>query len=176
MKFLFNLSDRNNQLKYFKMKNKHGYSFTDTEKSEFIADVIAQLKQYIFDVDVIIFPETQNECFKEIVNTLNMEKLMVEKRSVDDMLVDLNTQQFMKAEKDKLFNSLSGTNTVKLAAVAGNQRKRFIEILFNPVSIDKSKRYLILDDSFFSGTTLAGLERICAGTQYKTLVLFDKSK
>lgn len=58
----------------------------------------------------------------------------------------------MKFERAKLHKSLNTSSVIKMADIAGNQRKRFVDCLFKAVQC--SNDVVLIDDSIFSGHTL----------------------
>lgn len=169
--------DANQDLKkYFAMKKKHDHAMMDAEYAQLKAEILSNVSE---KYDLVIVPQTSNLFLYEIASSLGKEVVIVDKNSKQNILELLDTQNFMKAEKQKLFQSIEDMgHEFKINKIAGNQRKRFIEILFQPISQDflDSSKILVLDDSIFSGHTMQALlyqvnQKI---SSYEILSLFSK--
>lgn len=175
--YLFDLKDRMSEITYFKMKNKYGYSFTSQEKEEFQNQVLVGLENHLNNIDILIVPETGNECLLEIAYRTGKEIVIFPKNNKEDIILAVTKQAMMKAEKAKLLSSLEAMDTIKIANIAGNQRKRFIECLFKSIDdmeIFKDKNVALLDDSVFSGYTFLAANHILNGLNKQNLILFSK--
>lgn len=175
--YIFDLKDRLLETTYFKMKNKYDYSFTCEEKAQFQSQVLLSLELSLCNVDTLIVPETSNKCLLEIAYKTGKEVVVLHKNSKDNIIIAISQQTMMKAEKAKLLSSLESMDTIKIANIAGNQRKRFVECLFKPLDnaeILKGKNVALLDDSVFSGYTFLAANHILSGLNQQNLILFSK--
>ena len=74
----------------------------------------------------------------------------------EDAQVNLS---FSKPEKQKLMTSLSSNDIVKIASLAGNQRRRIQPHLFKSEQVNVGTKVLFFDDSMFSGSTLNAVKQ-----------------
>src|SRR5574343_477305 len=131
------LLNSTNMMDYFKFKNKHQYSFTDSEALEFKK----QVQDYIAACGVfkrIVIPQTTNALFLEIVHEIG-DVLVIPKRSKEEVLEYLGLQQMMKAERKKLYTNIQSMDEIKIHLIAGNQRRRVVDVLFDVPALDYSK-------------------------------------
>ena len=153
MKSIFSLNS-SNITDYFKFKNKHQYFFTDSEFRSFkteVQDFIAASAEF----NRIVVPQTTNSLFLEIVHEMS-EVLIIPKRSKEEVLGYLDSQQMMKAERKKLYTNIQSMDEIKIHLIAGNQRSRVAGVLFEVPELDYS-RDLFIDDAIFSGSTFRAL-------------------
>lgn len=159
------------------MKNKYGYSFLPEEKISFQQQVVKKLSPHLSPNSTLIVPETSNLCLLEIAQLTGCPTILLKKNMKEKILLDLDNQAMMKAERQKLISSINAMETVKIANIAGNQRKRFIGSLFQPLNeyliLDKSD-VVFLDDSIFSGYTFMAAQHVLTQYQPKNFVLFTK--
>lgn len=144
------------------MKNKQNLFFTDKEKSLFIENVVKEFKEnYDFnEYDTILIPETQNDCFKEIVKQLNKKIVIFTKASKEEVLFQLESHSMMKAERKKLKDSIESMNDIKIGLIAANQRVRVANLLFKVQEDLTDKRVLFMDDSIFTGSTFKAITKL----------------
>lgn len=144
------------------MKNKLHYRFNEDEKTHFITKVIQIIKEHyqLESYDVLLIPDTKNECFKEIVSQLNMPTVVLRKNTKEQIMAQLETQKMMKAERKKLVDNLNQMEDIKIGLVAANQRMRIANLLFNIKEDLKSKKVLFMDDSVFTGSTFKAISQI----------------
>lgn len=172
--YLFDTKQKDNLQLYFKFKNKNGYSFNQDEEKIFLSQIIDYLKTQIAPTDILIFPQTSNKCFLRIVGQLGNTYHILQKQNIKEVIQELDKQSMMKAEREKLYATLALNDTVKMANIAGNQRKRFINILFHNINNHTHKSYIFLDDSIFSGYTLAAAHQSVNQKPTKSIALFSK--
>ncbi len=178
--FMFDLIARSQQIEYFKMKNKHGYAFSQEEKKEFKDKVNIELKKNPdwVNATAILVPGTSNEILKEIAFESSKKVYFLEKASISEIIPALQAQSMMKGEAQKLLSQLKTLESIKMADIAGNQRKRFIGLLFK--NIDNLKEYLnnekivFLDDSVFSGITLQAAHDKIKDIPHTKIVFYNK--
>ena len=135
---------------YFKFKNKHNFSFTHEELIVFklkVQEFINSLGEF----DSIVIPQTSNNLFKEIINEIG-NVCIIPKRSVIEVLGDLDLHHMMKEERNKLYSNLHQMDEIKIHLIAGNQRSRVADVLFDIPEHDLSNS-LFIDDAIFSGST-----------------------
>jgi hypothetical protein len=127
------------------------------------------------NAQTLIIPETGNNAFIELAHMSEKKLIILHKANKEDIKSDLNTQPMMKAEKEKLFKSLDEMHTVKIAGIAGNQRKRFIHCLFEEFSIMDTGKTIFFDDSVFSGYTFLAAQYRLKNIPHHNIILFDKT-
>lgn len=157
------LCSREDKEHYFKFKQKHGYQFTADEsqllEQALIEWVLPYIKEAVNAKMTVVTPETQNVFFTALLDELkkhiSFEHQVLVKKDVGSLKLELLQQPMMKAEKEKLVSTLDAMTTLKVAKLAGNQRKRVEAHLFKP--LPEVKKAFILDDSFMSGTTLRAM-------------------
>ena len=127
------------------------------------------------NAETLIIPETGNLSFIELAHMSGKQVITLHKASKEDIQSHLNTQPMMKAEREKLFASLDEMNTVKIAGIAGNQRKRFISCLFKELDITDLGKTVFFDDSVFSGYTFLAAQHRLKNIAHDNIILFDKT-
>lgn len=177
--YLFDLTDRELQVNYFKMKNKHDFSFTDAEKLKFNDDIMIRIKLggYIDNIDTILIPETSNILFTDLVFSLGKDVVILKKRTISELKFCLDYNFMQKSERHKLYASMDSMDSIKLANIAGNHRKYFIDILFYiPLNIKPNVggNCLFMDDSLFSGVTYQAAANVISPLVLDSLFLFSK--
>lgn len=89
--------------------------------------------------NIIIVPETTNLLLKNFLSFLKKNIIFLKKNDKQHIVEEIKKQNMMKSEAKKLLLALDGMKTVKIADIAGNQRKRFQSCLFqtlNPNNIE----------------------------------------
>lgn len=144
------------------MKNKLHYSFNEEEKALFIETVLQQIHANydINSYDVVLMPDTKNECFKQIAEKLNIPKVVFKKNNKEYVLEKLAEQKMMKDERKKLFDNINAMEDVKIGLVAANQRMRVAKLLFNINTNLEGKKILFIDDSVFTGSTFKAISEV----------------
>lgn len=176
MIILKDITSKDSLIEYFKFKEKHDYSFSPDELNKFLIN----LSSYILNINgykkfnTVFIPETDNLNLIKLSSLVSEKTIIIKKNRKDYIISKLNEQSYQKKEKESLFQSLENMQTIKMANIKGNQRKRFIDILFEKVDSDISMdNSLLLDDSYFSGLTYKALKRKIPNTT-KNVVLFSK--
>ncbi len=179
--FFYSLNIVENFQLYLKFKNKYDQSFTFNEFLQFSETVLNKLNvtPSWIESDIIIIPETNNINLLSILEQSNKKVFILKKSTKTKIIQKLEEQSMMKAEKSKLFKILEEMETVKIANIPGNQRKRFIGCLFDSESLSKEKfshnsKILFLDDSIFSGYTFLAAQHCLSEIPHKNIILFDK--
>lgn len=175
--FFFDLKNRDNEINYFRMKQKYGNSFSQEQYEQFNALVLGNIMSLLSDIDTLVVPETGNNMLLEIAKTTNKNIFILEKNSKEDIIAALSEQTMMRSEKIKLMTMLEGMDTIKMAQLAGNQRKRFVDCLFkkpNSDTLDKLGSIALLDDSVFSGYTFMAANSALQSKQKSNIILFSK--
>ena len=158
--YLYSSKDVEQLHNYFKMKNKYEYRFEDNEENDFINMVFETIGLY----DYVITPETSGKTLSKIAEKCGVYHLVVEKETKENIKAELLKQKLMKHERISLLNKIDNKmdDSFKINLIKGNQRHRFIDIMFKNVSFDlnmlSNKKVLILDDSIFSGETFKALK------------------
>lgn len=175
---IFDLKDKNIEKLYFKFKNKYEYVFTEQEKQNFYIEVtkILEKNEIWNNASVLIVPDTENKNFLELIKLTNKKIIILKKSSKEKILEKLENQSMMKSEKQKIFKIINELNNIKMANIPGNQRKRFIDFLFEEKEfLDNNENYLFLDDSLFSGYTFLAAQKCLEKIKHNNIVLFDKN-
>lgn len=172
--YLFEAQSRAGIEQYFRFKQKHDFDFNPEEWTAFQESTtqwLHQLQQQ-YHFEYIILPETTNQRLLQLC--ANFNTIVLKKRTIPEVLPLLNNQHFQKKEKEKLLNTLNQMNTLKIAQLAGNQRHRFIPLLFHPI-IPPTQPFILLDDSAFSGTTLEAMQIATQNKAITAVTLFSKN-
>lgn len=174
---MFDLKIEENTKNYFKFKNKYEYSFNQKEKEDFKSLVFENLKKnkVWLSATTLIIPETGNKNLLEIAQLSNKRIITLEKNSKEIIKNELSLQPMMKSEREKLYKSLEVMESVKMAGIAGNQRKRFIEILFKKIVFQNDDSFVFFDDSLFSGYTFLAAQYQLRDIEHNNIILFDKT-
>lgn len=144
---------------YYQMKNKNQNFFNAEEKELFVQKIVNKVNK-IYNLghyDCILIPETENQCFKEIVARLKIKTVILQKNSKKQVLERLALQSMMKDERKKLVSCIESMQEIKIGLIASNQRVRVSNILFHINEDLKDKRILFMDDSVFTGSTLKAI-------------------
>lgn len=94
------------KLEYFKFKNKHRYSFDNTESIIHTQQAISWIGSHLNDNNIIVTPETTNLAFGNIIKSLPNNILVLKKQTTADISEIVLSKPMMKAEKEKLKLSL----------------------------------------------------------------------
>ena len=160
------------------MKNKYEYSFTNEEKENFtllLKEKLMNVPQWNM-VNIIIVPETSNLLLKDFLFSTNKNIIFLKKNNKQYIVEEIKKQNMMKSEAKKLLLTLDDMKTVKIADIAGNQRKRFQNCLFQPLNINIMDNDIIfLDDSLFSGNTFLAAQQMLKNFNITNIILFNKN-
>lgn len=170
----FDLKDRAQLERYFKMKRKHGFCFDAAERSAFMEECVGLIQAAAPCFDVAALPETSNAFLVELASRVGGSCSTLKKRSVESLLRELDGQRMMRAEREKLYAAMGQMKDFKINLVAGNQRRRFEDILFEPVEGLAGRRVLLLDDAVFGGSTQRAAIRALGGEPVASIALFSK--
>jgi cellulose biosynthesis protein BcsQ len=140
------------------LKNRYEYRLDDLQVEQIAQDLQQNTEHY----DYVIIPQSTNPHLLYLAQKIANQVIILEKNSKEEIIRVLQTQQFMKSEKQKLFQTIESMDTVRINQIAGNQRHRFISCLFKPLSEDVysdlgTSRIVLLDDAIFSGTTFLAM-------------------
>lgn len=138
---------------------------------EFKTSVFEQLSSLINKQTHLVVPETTNVNLLNMVNDLSSNVIFLEKNSIAVVKEAINSQAMMRAERNKLNDLLDSMETIKMASIPGNQRKRFLNLLFKPVTLGN---VVYFDDSIFSGYTFKAALNAINGNVLNNVVLFSK--
>lgn len=172
--YCWDLFSLENATLYKKMKRKYGFSFSKEEEAHFTEHIFNELENNVLwnGAKNLIVPQTSNQFLMNFLNKVDKNIVVLTKRHKLDILHELDGQVMMKTERAKLYQSLELMQEVKMAGIAGNQRKRLIHLLFSELRNDITDG-LFFDDSVFSGYTfLAAQAKIIF--EHENLVLFSK--
>ena len=159
------LASREDKEHYFRFKCKHGYSMPPEEWVSFSEQCIQWVQQQVSDLGseiCLVVPESTNVAFNELISRLGVKVCWLRKRSAQEIWAEVSKQSMMKAERAKLASVFEGLSYLRVGQLAGNQRKRVIPVLFEPVTIDMP--VVLLDDSCISGTTFEGMRAALGST------------
>lgn len=161
---------------YFKFKEKYNYKFNQKELEDFLQSITSKIlkinkeKKY----KTVFIPQTSNKNLIKLAKLIAENIYIVKKNKKEIIIKELNTQKFQKKEKEALLKSIESKEVIKIAEIKGNQRKRFIDILFEDIEENISmENTLLLDDSAFSGFTYKALKSKLPNTT-KDIVIFSK--
>lgn len=174
-KYMFNLSDRDIKLLYFKMKKKHGYSFENNEEFDFEKIIENNLKNDLDwkNADIIIYPETTNVFFKQLLVKSNKALICLEKINKEELLESIDKSNLSKSSCRNLFDMIDKMSNFKVADFSSSQRKRLRKV-FNDIDIKvENKNIVFFDDSIFSGTTFSAAQEKLSHLNVKNIVLFS---
>jgi len=177
MNILFDSKDKNNLINYFKFKEKNNYSFSKDELNCFITSaknkILSLNDNQLFNT--IILPETSNLNLIKLAHEVAINVTYIYKNNKNDIILELHKQSYQKKEKESLLNSISNMKTIKMAEIKGNQRYRFIDILFKEPNIQESLfiNSLFLDDSSFSSYTYQAAKKHLKKIE-QSVILFSK--
>lgn len=177
--YFYDLKQRQVQESYFKMKNKYEHSFSKEEKINFINLARQDLSscEAWQNAEIVLVPETSNQLLLELCKS--KELVIIYKNDKEVIKEALDKQFFMKTEREKLYTSLDNNGSkVKMANIAGNQRKRFVEFLFKEIVLNeeqKTKNCVFLDDSIFSGYTFLAAQEAIKNINHENIILFNKN-
>lgn len=173
--YFYSTKDKENLHKYFKMKNKHNYKFSEDEENDFVKELQKKLGLY----DIVFYPETSGKMLPQIASAIGGEVVKIEKNTKKDIKESLLSQKMMKAERESMVKIIDEMgDDFKINLIKGNQRKRFRSILFKSPNIKnikdmKNKKVLLLDDSIFSGETFMAMKSLIS-FQTENIVIFSK--
>jgi hypothetical protein len=178
MNKFFNSANRDTLIEYFKFKEKNGYKFNEEELSNFIDIVKEKILKINNDnkFSTVFIPETGNLNLIRLAEKISYNIVFVKKNKKQIIIDELNKQTYQKKEKEALFDSISKMDTIKMADVKGNQRKRFVDCLFENNEFNDSlyENSLFLDDSSFSSYTYQAAKQKIKKTNH-TVILFFKA-
>lgn len=174
---LFDLKDKYYLELYFKFKNKYDYKFTKTEKILFQQMVLDKLNSDSNweNTKNLIIPETENINLIELAQLSGKKIFTLHKENKENMKSIIEKQPMMKSEKEKIFKTLDEMNNVKIAGIAGNQRKRFVNCLFQKFVFFETEKTSFFDDSIFSGYTFLAAQNQIKILEHENFILFDKT-
>lgn len=161
---------------YFKFKEKYEYKFTLEELNNFLEEISKKILKANNNnkYNTVFIPETENKNLIKLAKMLTDNVVIIYKKNKEEVIKELEKQNFQKKEKESLLKSLEKMKVIKMAEIKGNQRKRFIDILFNEVEKNtKFENSLLLDDSAFSGFTYKALKNKIPKVT-KEIVIFSK--
>lgn len=175
--FFFDLKNRDYEINYFKMKQKYGNTFTDQEYLHFEKNVLEFLNPLLINIDTLVIPQTGNDTLLNLAKLTSKNIFILEKNTKETMVTAVLEQPMMRSEKTKLMNMLDSMDTIKMAQLAGNQRKRFVNCLFkkpDTKTIQQLGKIALLDDSIFSGYTFVAANNALENMQQQNIILFSK--
>lgn len=163
------------------MKNKYNYVLTEEETKTLINTLNTFFKKDkdFKESEYLIIPETGNQFLIEWTVQTNKKVIILRKQTKDKIIQKLSEQTMMKAEKVKLLKAIEAMNEVKMANIAGNQRKRLIECLFEPlnknvISTATNNKLMFIDDSIFSGYTFLAAQHVLKNINHHNRIFFSK--
>lgn len=163
------------------MKNKYDYSLSEEEKNTFIKRLNNSFeKDKIFqESEYLIVPETDNQFLIDWTAQTHKKIIVLKKQTKDKIVQKLSEQTMMRAEKVKLLKAIEAMEEVKIANIAGNQRKRFIGCLFEPLEQNvinnlTHTKTMLVDDSVFSGYTFLAAQHVLKDVIHENRIFFSK--
>lgn len=174
---LYNLKSKENLYSYYSFKEKKGNFFSERYLEKFLDETESSILKFNNNLkfNTVFVPETSNRNLIILAKRLAENIIIIKKESKEKVIEGLKKQNFQKKEKEALLKSLENDKKIKIANIKGNQRKRFIDLLFIHHNFPDSyyDNSLFLDDSSFSSTTyLAATSKIKNTT--KQAIIFYK--
>ena len=170
MYYLIDLKSKENMQLYHSVKGRFDYKIDN--KNEFIKETQEKLKCFLSDYDFVIYPESSSTFIDDILSVIDIEKLKVKKRSIKSVLMFFEKLNLQKKEKESHLERLLNMGDVfKINHMKANQRLKYENVIFEDIQIPEG-RGIIVDDSYFSGTTYRGLISITGNMDF--LAIFSK--
>lgn len=154
---VYNLNSRDGMHLYYAVKERFGRKLDNRE--EFIKDTANALKLLIEGYSNVVIPESSNDFLERVIENTGINYVVIKKNSIDIIKKHVDLMNLQKKERETHFQRISEMgDTFKINALKANQRRKYMNILFEKQDIKDNS--IIVDDSFFSGTTLTALELV----------------
>lgn len=154
---VYNLNSRDGMHLYYAVKERFGRKLDNRE--QFIKDTADKLKPLLIGYSNIVIPESSNDFIEEVIKNTGIRYVVIKKNSIDTIKNHVNSMNLQKKERETHLHRIEEMgSTFKINALKANQRKKYMNILFEKQDVKDNS--IIVDDSFFSGTTLTALELV----------------
>jgi hypothetical protein len=155
MNFFYDLKSKENMRLYYGFKGRFDYVIDDkSQKIKFIQD---NIKEFIRKYDFVVYPESSSKFIEEIIEVFDIEKVKVKKRSIESAIKYFESLKLQKKERESHLEKLMSMNAVfQINKMKATQRNKYESVIFEDVNLPEGKG-LLIDDSYFSGTTYRGL-------------------
>lgn len=155
MNFLYDLKSKENMHLYYAFKGRFDYTIEDkAQKIKLIQDSI---KDFLNKYDFIVYPESSSKFIEEVIEVFEIKKIKVNKRSIESAIKYFEGLKLQKKERESHLEKLMSMKDVfQINKMKATQRNKYESIIFEDVNLPEGKG-LLIDDSYFSGTTYRGL-------------------
>lgn len=169
--YLIDLKSKNNMHLYYASKNRYGYQIQERER--FIDSLVEQSQDFVSKFDYIIIPESSQTFVLDFSKKFNKPISVIKKTNISAIIKNIDNLHLQKKEKISHLERIQDMgDTLKINKFKANQRKKYIDLIFEHDYEKKEGKGLIIDDSFFSGTTINSLKNITHIDD--VLVIFSK--
>lgn len=143
---------------YYSVKNRFGRTLTN--RSEFIEKTSNMLKEALpSNIEHIVIPESSNSFIEEVVSLTGLKYSIIQKNNIEFIVSHIDELNLQKKEKLSHLSKIEkmGKN-FKINELKANQRRKYLHLLFEKRDFLDIEKSIIVDDSFFSGTTYEALK------------------
>lgn len=160
--YFFDLNQKANMHLYYAVKNRFEHRISEEKKGLLVTDLANAILKFCTDneYDNIIIPESSQTFIEDIVNKTGITYLVLKKNTKEYILNQIDTLSLQKKEKENHILRINGMgSSFKINHLKANQRRKYFELIFQkPDILSVSKKSLIIDDSYFSGITVAAIK------------------
>lgn len=157
IKYIIDLKEKDNLRKYYALKDRFEEKIENRER--FIIEVAEKIILLTNNYEHIVIPESSCSFVEDVVKLTNKKYTILKKNSKDylfNILMNLNIQKKERESHIERFKDMG--NSFKINKLKANQRKRYINDLFENVNFEDEKS-IIIDDSCFTGTTFLAMKK-----------------
>lgn len=173
---LYDLKKKDIIFEYYSFKEKKGYKFSKVDLYHFIKEVEIKIIEINKNnkFNTVFLPETENKNLIKIAEKVANNVIFIKKNKKEDIIKELDKQKYQKKEKEALFESIKDLDKIKMAKIKGNQRERFVNLLFEEIEVPDElyENSLFLDDSSFSSTTYKAAMSKLKKTNHQIILFF----
>lgn len=171
--YFFDLKQKANMHLYYAVKNRFDHSLCAEKKELLINQLANAIGKFCNDnkYDNIFIPESSQSFIESIAKKTNFPYFVLKKNTKEYVLSKIDTLSLQKKEKENHIMRINGMGeSFKINHLKANQRRKYFELVFQKIDIDnKNKKSLIIDDSYFSGITIAAIKNIFPVTNHLTI-------
>lgn len=157
IKYIIDLKEKENLRKYYALKDRFEEKIDNRE--DFIKSISKQIEILTMGYDYIIIPESSSSFVEDVVKLTNKKYTILKKNSKDylfEIMVNMNLQRKERESHIERFKDMG--DLFKINKLKANQRKRYINYLFENLHLD-NKKLIFIDDSCFTGTTFEAVKK-----------------
>lgn len=156
--YIIDLKSKENMRLYYASKNKFGEELADRDL--FIKDISDKLNKKLSGLyDHVLIPESSSDFIESIVKKTGIPYTIVHKNPMNFIIANIDKLNLQnKEKKSHLERIMEMEGIFKIHKLKANQRRKYTGLLFEKIDTDKDKNYVIVDDSYFSGTTYDSLK------------------